>query len=80
MGKYIAEIPDNRILFGDCYIPDERDEPIPVEKVSDWLRESFHIIEEEEAGIPVCSNCGAIQPEDYTVYYCWNCGAKHTFN
>lgn len=23
-----------------------------------------------------CSECGAIQPEDYTVYYCWSCGAR----
>lgn len=38
MGKYIAEIPDERILEGCCYVPDERDEPIPVEKCSDWLQ------------------------------------------
>ena len=24
----------------------------------------------------VCSECGAVQPDDFTVYYCWNCGAK----
>ena len=30
----------------------------------------------ENTGIPVCSECGAIQPEDYTVYYCWCCGRK----
>lgn len=23
-----------------------------------------------------CSECGAIQPEEWTVYYCWSCGAK----
>lgn len=86
MGEYIAEIPDERILNGCCYVPDERDEPIPVEKCSDWMANLMkqcdwlpkwsHIIEEEETGTPVCANCGAIQPEDYTVYYCWNCGAK----
>lgn len=34
------------------------------------------IIEHEELPYPVCSECGAIQPDDYTVYYCWSCGAK----
>lgn len=24
----------------------------------------------------VCSECGAIQPEEWTVYYCWCCGAR----
>ena len=23
-----------------------------------------------------CSECGAIQPEEWTVYYCWSCGAR----
>ena len=34
------------------------------------------IIEYDEVPYPVCSECGAVQPDDYTVYYCWNCGAK----
>lgn len=34
------------------------------------------IVEYDEAPFPVCSECGAVQPDDYTVYYCWNCGAK----
>lgn len=33
-------------------------------------------IKEDETGYLVCSECGAIQPEEWTVYYCWNCGAK----
>lgn len=32
--------------------------------------------EYEDTGIPVCSECGAAQPEDYTSYYCWCCGRK----
>lgn len=34
------------------------------------------IVEDEDTGFLCCSECGAIQPEDYTVYYCWCCGAK----
>lgn len=34
------------------------------------------IIEYDEAPYPVCSECGAVQPDDYTVYFCWSCGAK----
>lgn len=33
-------------------------------------------IVEDEFGYLTCSECGAIQPEDYTVYYCWCCGCK----
>lgn len=32
--------------------------------------------EYEDTGIPVCSECGAIQPEDHTVYHCWCCGRR----
>ena len=32
--------------------------------------------EYEDTGIPVCSECGAVQPEEHTVYYCWCCGRK----
>lgn len=32
--------------------------------------------EYEDTGIPVCSECGAVQPDDHTVYYCWCCGRK----
>lgn len=31
---------------------------------------------EMEEGFIVCSECGAPQPEDYTVYYCWCCGRR----
>ena len=34
------------------------------------------IIEYDEAPYPVCSECGAVQPDDFTVHYCWSCGAK----
>ena len=34
------------------------------------------IVEYDKAPFLVCSECGAVQPDDYTVYYCWNCGAK----
>ena len=34
------------------------------------------IAEYADAPMPVCSECGAVQPDDFTVYYCWNCGAK----
>ena len=36
------------------------------------------VVEYDEAPFPVCSECGAIQPDDFTVYYCWNCGRKVT--
>lgn len=39
-------------------------------------REECHIEEYEDTGIPVCSECGAAQPDEYTVYYCWCCGRK----
>ena len=43
----------------------------------DYVPEMTCKVEEyENTGIPVCSECGAIQPEDYTVYYCWCCGRK----
>lgn len=42
-----------------------------------WVPErTCEIIEYPDAPIPVCSECGAVQPEDYAVYYCWNCGAR----
>ena len=34
------------------------------------------IEEHDEVPYPICSACGAVQPDDYTVYYCWSCGAK----
>lgn len=34
------------------------------------------IEERDELPYPVCSVCGAVQSDDYTVYYCWSCGAK----
>lgn len=40
------------------------------------LREVCHIAEYDDTGIPVCSECGAAQPEDFTVYYCWCCGRR----
>ena len=30
----------------------------------------------EDTGILVCSECGAVQHDDRTVYYCWCCGRK----
>ena len=30
----------------------------------------------EDTGITVCSECGAVQPDDWTVYYCWSCGKR----
>ena len=35
-----------------------------------------HIIEDEDTGYLTCSECGAIQSDDYTVYHCWCCGKK----
>lgn len=34
------------------------------------------IKEDADTGFLTCSECGAIQPEEWTVYYCWSCGAK----
>lgn len=33
-------------------------------------------IKEDETGFLVCSECGAVQPEEWMVYYCWSCGAR----
>ena len=30
----------------------------------------------EDTRITVCSECGAVQPDDWTVYYCWSCGRR----
>lgn len=38
--------------------------------------ETCKVEEYEDTGIPVCSGCGAVQPDDHTVYYCWCCGRK----
>ena len=35
-----------------------------------------HIIEDEDTGYLMCSECGAIHPDEYTMYYCWCCGRK----
>lgn len=35
-----------------------------------------HILEDEDTGMLTCSECGAVQPEDFTAYYCWSCGAR----
>lgn len=40
------------------------------------VRGTCRVEDYEDAGIGVCSACGAVQPDDYTVYYCWNCGSK----
>lgn len=34
------------------------------------------IAEYNEAPFLACSECGAVQPDDFMVYYCWSCGAK----
>ena len=39
-------------------------------------RGECHEEEDEDTGFICCSECGAVLPEDYTVYYCWNCGRK----
>lgn len=51
----------------------------PDEAVRLWnarVERTCRIVEYDEAPFPVCSECGAVQPDDFTVYYCWNCGAK----
>lgn len=35
-----------------------------------------HEVEDEDTGLIVCSECGAVHDEDYTNYYCWCCGRK----
>lgn len=42
----------------------------------DELRDECHEEEDEDTGFICCSECGAVLPEDYTVYYCWSCGRK----
>ena len=35
-----------------------------------------HIIKDEDTDYLMCSECGAIQPDEYTMYHCWYCGRK----
>ena len=49
------------------------------EAIAAWntrAERTCRITEYADAPIPVCSECGAVQPDDYAVYYCWSCGAK----
>lgn len=39
-------------------------------------RGTCEVEEYEDTGILVCSECGAVQPDDHMVYYCWCCGRK----
>lgn len=47
-----------------------------VERTVYIVERTCHIEEYEQTGYLVCSECGAVQPDDYTVYYCPNCGTK----
>ena len=38
--------------------------------------ETCKVEEYEDTVIPVCSGCGAVQPDDHTVHFCWCCGRK----
>ena len=48
------------------------------EAIDAWNRRAEHTakVVEDEFGHLLCSECGAMQPEDYETYYCWNCGAR----
>ena len=48
------------------------------EAIAAWNRrdERTAKVIENEFGHLLCSECGAMQPEDYETYYCWSCGAK----
>ena len=49
------------------------------EAIAAWnarAERTCRIIEYDESPYPVCSECGAVQPDEFTVYYCWSCGAK----
>lgn len=49
------------------------------EAIAAWntrAERTCRIEEHGEVPYPICSACGAVQPDDYTVYYCWSCGAK----
>lgn len=49
------------------------------EAIAAWnnrAERTCRIVEYADAPILVCSECGAVQPDDYAVYYCWSCGAK----
>lgn len=35
-----------------------------------------HIKEDSDTGFPICSECGAVQSDEFIAHYCWNCGAK----
>ena len=37
MTKYVFDVPDENQPIGDVYYPDERDAPMPVERLSDIL-------------------------------------------
>ena len=87
---YSSESQDNETIFEgngiEWYVNDHmngrlglralRYEVTPEQAVEATLgRGECRQIETEE-GFIVCSECGAPQPEDYTVYYCWCCGRK----
>lgn len=44
-------------------------------KIEGQLSGKCHVVE-DEFGYLTCSECGAVQPEEYTTCYCWNCGRK----
>lgn len=45
-------------------------------EIKEYKERTCRVERQDELPYLVCSNCGAIQPEDYTVYFCWSCGAK----
>ena len=46
------------------------------EEIKSYQERTCSIVEHPELPYPVCSDCGAVQPDDFTVYFCWSCGAK----
>lgn len=62
---------------GECVFVTSGHSWTPEQAVAATLgRGACKVEEYEDTGIPVCSECGAVQPEDHTVYFCWCCGRK----
>ena len=76
-GKYDLYWSAMEVYDGELDLGTNMSNVTPEQAIAATLgRGECHISEYEDTGIPVCSECGAVQPDDYTVYYCWACGRR----
>lgn len=63
--------------MGDCLWVQNRHPLTPEQAIAAMLGSgTCKLTLYEDTGITVCSECGAVQPDDWTVYYCWSCGRR----